>query len=162
MRKSWDSLQMVFLYQNSEREVAWDLEMNMNIVNNFNMSVWIEYEYLHTIKEPYILVGRSRWFWSETKNLKYPWDIHNPPKNPARVTNSPKTPFKMVQFLKTPQKYCTGKVHSFEGFLARNKGVFGLPVTMARFVSRLWIPHEHSKFTDLLQNRQLLTLTKKY
>ena len=111
MRKSWDSLQMVFLYQNSEREVAWDLEMNINIVNNFNISVWIEYEYLHTIKEPYILVGRSRWFWSETKNLKYPWDIHNPPKNPARVTDSPKTPFiygeetfKMVQFLKTPQK----------------------------------------------------------
>ena len=80
VRKSWDSLQMVFLYQNSEREVAWDLEMNINIVINFNMSVWIEYKYLHTIKEPYILVGRSRWFWSETKNLKYPWDIHNPPK----------------------------------------------------------------------------------
>ena len=32
VRKSWNSLQMVFLYQNSEREVAWDLEMNINIV----------------------------------------------------------------------------------------------------------------------------------
>ena len=137
VRKSWNSLQMVFLYQNSEREVAWDLEMNINIVNNFNISVWIEYEYLHTIKEPYILVGRSRWFWSETKNLKYPHGIsiiHRKiqPGSPI-VQKTPlftvRKPSKWCSFWKRHKNIVREKCTVLRVSLPEIKGYFGQPVS---------------------------------